>query len=202
MPAILEPVFYEVGPGMEDGRVCYATKNITENNGTSRHRVFATELQQSLLLFTDISVLVMILLCVIITAWNFKLELDEVRENNKHNELHVFRLNIVAEHRKRNFTKAAGIICASFVVLRLPLLIASNVVDLKLGTQFSTAIKVCGIFYIMRFSAIVILFLVTNKNYRRAFWDVIKPICPCYTLNDDGNLKKSIKRKINTSPLV
>ena len=187
MPALVEPVTYKVGIGNEDGRVCYVYK---DNN-----LVIATKLQNTLLQVTDIMVIFAIIFAGIITAWNSKLKRDEVIEENKHNEAFLFRYNIIANLKKRNQSMAAGIILGTYVLLRLPWFIASNVENLQLGRKYSIAYKVCGAIYMTRFSAVVILLMLTNKNYRRAFWDVIKPICPCYTLTNRGSFRKSRKAK-------
>ena len=169
-----EGVTFATGGGLEDGRACYAFQN--------DKMVYLTTLQVPMLVVTEILVLVIVILSCMVVLWVFKQEVDETREKQKSNDLFLFRYNIITEHKKRSLNMSMGIISFAFVVLRLPWLIfaTSHCQEVQ---PHDIGYRTSSIFYIMKYNVMVILFGLSNKNFRRAYLDVIKLCFPCCLKN-------------------
>ena len=154
-------VEYDTGSGNEDGRVCYA-----EERGK---RVFITSRQTFLLLSVEISVMIIILLSCGILFYHFEKEAYEERERHKTHQIRLLHFNIIAAHKKRSMNTSMGIICASYIILRLPWIIISNT-HREVGEQFSYEYAICGMLAIVRYCVMAFLLGFTNKNFRRAYF--------------------------------
>ena len=170
--AWVDDIDYDTGSGMEDGRVCYAKED--------GERVFLTRRQFPIMLFVEISILVTILLSCGILFYQFRKQTYEERDAIKDtHQIRLLRFNLIAAHKKRSLNTSIGIICAAYVILRLPYILITST-HLKVGEDFSYGFYIGGSLYIVRFCMMAFLLGFSNKNYRRAYLDILK-IFSCAT---------------------
>jgi hypothetical protein len=164
----LEDVDFTAGSGKEDGYRCYAKEG--------GKLVFLTDLQFSLFLTNDILVLLTIAISVVILWLSFEKEVKEARKAQENDELGRFRSYQMAYRTKLGLYKSTGWFVGSYVILRLPWMIFAD----TSAEEFGIGMRIAILLYFMKFSVLFFLFGYTNKNYRKAYSDFIKLICPCF----------------------
>ena len=105
----------------------------------------------------------------------FEQEITEARNAKENDELGRLRAYRVAYRTKQGLYKSTGWFVGSYVILRLPWMIFADAT----ADTFAIGIRIAIILYFTKFSVLFFLFGYTNKNYRNAYSDFIKLICPC-----------------------
>ena len=166
---------YATGTGNENGYFCYTVQN--------RTKVYLSDLQQEMFLATDILVLLTISISICIILWRFKRDVDKTRETQHTDQLYLFRYNIMIQQKQKSLNFSIGFILLSYVLFRLPWIIFAD----AHAESFSVGMRVAIILYYVKFSAPAVLFAFTNKNYRRAYLDILKMAFPCFCKEQKDN---------------
>ena len=166
IPVWLEESQFGTGNGNEDGYTCYPKQD--------EKLVITTSLGKRYLLVTDILVLLTIAICGCIVVWSLKTEMKEAKEEIPEETLVKYKPILDRMKRKANYSTGALIL--SYVVLRLPWMIFSEISDNDVN---STGMKISGLLYFMKFNILFLIFGFARKNYRNAFKDLIRLLFSC-----------------------
>ena len=183
LPKSFEPnVEFRPGAGKETGYICYPVQildNISihnwEGNATERMVLF-TETQFQLNIATDIIIAVLIIVCGLISWHSFKMELTNNRERLEHNQLMLFRYNLVAKLKERNLNLSVIIICTSYIFLRLPLIFLGWHLEVK---DSNVLIGIFTMLYNLQFVLHFVIYVVVQHDYRNAYCDLLARVFPC-----------------------
>ena len=166
IPVWLENTQFGTGNGNENGYTCYPKQD--------GKLVLTTNLEKRYFLATDILVLLTIAICGCIVVWSLKRERKEAKEEIPEETLAKYKAIFDRMERKANYSTGALIL--SYVVLRVPWMIFSGISGNDLN---STGMKTLSLLYFMKFNVLFLIFGFARKNYRNAFKDLIKFLCPC-----------------------
>ena len=173
IPVWLEKAQFGTGNGNEHGYTCYPKQD--------GKLVLTTNLEKRYLLATDILVLLTIAICGCIVVWSLKRSLEKLEMARKE-AMEKIPEETLAKHKpiidrmKRKANYSTGALILSYVVLRLPWMIFSEISGNDLN---STGMKTSSLLYFMKFNILFLIFGFARKNYRNAFKDLIKLLCPC-----------------------
>ena len=138
-----------------------------------------TDTQFGLNIATDILVLLTIIISGGYSWLAFRREVDENRIKIEHNQIHLFRYNLIAKLKERNLNLSISIICIIYIVCRFPLALSSQ---LSLNTS-TLWLMFCFILYNFQFSLHFIVYPIFQPHYRKAYCDVLRHIynklCRC-----------------------
>ena len=179
LPVWLERTGFGTSNGSNGGYMCYP-----EENGKL---VVMTNLERDYFLVTDSLVLFFIVISGCIVVWSFRKEAIEAEKQVA--QEHRRQVKSLINQIKKKLMHSAGAIVLSYVVLRLPWMIVTeiSVTDtysdgrkaLSLASSNSLAVKIAILLYFLKFNVLFLYFALTNKNYRHAYGDFMKLICPC-----------------------
>ena len=176
IPKILESdVDFKPGPGNGSGYgyLCYSIKN-----GTI---VVLTETQYILNLINDSIIFLIIVISSFVSWFRFKKEVDQHRTDAKNNDVKILALNICAKVEEQTMRIAVSIVCAYYVVVRLPLYIFGHPSMIGLIGHDSVwiAAGISIILYIMQFCTHFLIYAVIMLNFRKAYVDTLQVVFPC-----------------------
>lgn len=166
IPVWLDETQFGTGNGNENGYTCYPKQD--------GKLVLTTNLEKRYLLATDILVMLTIAIFGCIVVWSLKTEMKEAKEEIPEETLEKYKPIIDRMRRKANYSTGALIL--SYVVLRLPWMIFSEISGNDIN---SIGMKTSILLYWMKFNILFLIFGFARKNYRNAFKDLIKLLCPC-----------------------
>ena len=153
------------------GYICYSRVNDSS--------VMWTDTQFDLNMATDILVLLTIVISGGLSWLAFRREVDENRSKIEHNEINLFRYNLIAKLKERNLNLSISIICIIYIVCRFPFALSSQ---LSLNTS-TLWLMFCFILYNFQFSLHFLVYPTFQPHYRNAYCDVLRPIynklCRC-----------------------
>ena len=155
-----------------------------KENGTL---VIMTNLERNYLLVTDLLVLFFIAISGCIVVWSFQNEAMEAEKQVA--QEHRRKVKDLITQVKKKLMQSAGAIVLSYVVLRLPWMIVTEISvtdaysdgrkELSLASSNSLAVKIAILLYFLKFNVLFLFFAFTNKNYRHAYGDFMKLLCSC-----------------------
>ena len=167
IPAWLEEVEFKTGNGTEDGHICYAMQNGT--------KVHVTKTQLPILFFTDIMVLLTLIVSCGILMWSFRKEVAETMEYHKNDKEYIKQYRETTLKIIKKLKWSTVLLCIVYFILRVPWLIFAG----HDAESFAYGFHICSILYIMKYSIMVIFFGLAHQNFRKAYLDILKLSFPC-----------------------
>lgn len=173
-----EGVTYEpAGSNTEEelGYLCYPVQE--------GEKVLFTSLQHTLSITVDALIFAIIISCYLITWWYYRRGKKKIQEaQDPQGPNHMYH-EIFGQHfkkLKKELIRAIGLISACFIVLRLPYHIFVTTLPSKDGVQFITpGMYICLVLYQMQFCVNIVIYAVVVADYREAFLDAFRFMCPC-----------------------
>ena len=153
--------------GTEVGYLCYSHQN--------ERRVIFTRMQYNLNLFSDIMVLLVVIISSGISVWGFKTEVKHKRNKLEADQLKLFRYNVITTLKEKRLNITVCSICITYIVLRLPLYVLGQIEINHIGF----GIGFCFFLYNMQFCIHFLIYAIGGKDYREAYRDMLNLIFPC-----------------------
>lgn len=190
LPKRFEPgIEFAPGNGGEIGYICYVTEN--------GKRIVFTKRQWYFNLTTDIMIFIVIIISYLITWCGIEKENEDNRRRivetrllGSH-QLRLFRYNIYAKSIQKDLRLTASIICLSYIVFRLPLIILGRIESDHILFKF------CATLYTVQFFVHFIIYALIQKNYRKAYCDILRVMFPCCFIcqRSNNNLNIELEEK-------
>ena len=186
---------FSPGNGNETGHVCYAKENGTYVGLTTWQ--WRSSVVNNILLF-------IVIITSYLIAWcGIKKENEKNREkivalkSAGNRQIRLFGYNVHAQKLQKDIRLTGSIICLTYVVSRLPLIILGYY-------KVSNVTLAIWILYIFQYCMHFITYAIIQKKYRKAYCDVLRIVFPCMSKckineenleNDVGTITPQRKRK-------
>ena len=172
LPERFEPgISYAPGNGTGVGYVCYAVEG-------GKFVIFTKE-QWIFCLLTDIFLFIVIILSYLVARSGIKKETAKTRSvilergiSKRQSRLFEFKTYTKSIHRGLRLT--ISLICLSWVIFRLPLIILGRAEIDSYAFNFLFAM------YSMQFSIHFIMYAIVEESYRSAYKDILKEAFSCF----------------------
>ena len=155
----------------EIGYICYPVENGTKVTWTAKQFTFN--------IIQDILVLLTIIISGLISWVSFRREIHDNTEKFKHDDLNLWRSNIISKLKKKDLSLSVSIICITYIVCRFPLAIAYSSQDINEEVN-AAWLQFCVVLYNVQFSLHFIIYAIFQNNYRDAYFDILRLIFPCH----------------------
>ena len=182
-------VDFSPGNGSEIGYICLPVEN-------GKYTVF-TETQFNVNIITDMMILLTLIVCGYISWSNVRREIRNNRDRLEHNEIMLFQYNIATKGKERSRTITVVIICASYIILRFPLLVFGRTEDIHVSYL---GLGICVFLFNMQFCFHFLIYAIVQTNYRNAYFDLLRIIFSCTNrCRRSNNQRSNITAQINIS---
>jgi len=161
---------FSSGNGNETGYVCYA-----KENGTY---VGLTTWQWRSSVLNNILLFIIIITSYLITWCGIKKENEKNREkilalkSAGNRQIRLFGYNVHSQKLQKDLRLTGSIICLTYVVSRLPLIILGYY-------EVSNVTLAIWVLYILQYCMHFITYAIIQEKYRKAYCDVLRTIFPC-----------------------
>ena len=178
-------VEYRSGKGSDIGAICYVVEG--------GNRTLFSDVQYFTNLATDVVLLAVITVCYVIIFWKLRKLAQQAREEIQRSltedrcsitSSSLIDFEVRVKTLQKSLSAAVGLIYVCYAVLRLPLVICGNYFGPEGGVDSDNGISlwlvICIIIYQIQFCVNFIIYAVLMANYREAFLDIIRMMCPCF----------------------